>query len=143
MAVPVSIAKLTHRIKLCSERDATVDGGMPVLTRDDVLTVWAQIQPKRGSFFVNGTVAMENRENPSHYITIRYRSDLQIRSTAWVYEERRASPPRWYKVLSVQDRDENGRWFQLEVRLVESADDITRPAGAEDRIVDMPKGAWS
>lgn len=143
MAPMVSLSSLTHRVKLCSAKDAVVDGGTVTLARQDALTTWAAIKPKRGSFFVDGVAAMEDREKVSHCITIRFRPDVQISSTAWVYEERRAAPPRWYKVLAIVDREEKGRWTELDVRLVESSDDLVKPeAPVVDRAASLPKGAW-
>ena len=99
-----------------------------ILTREDVLTAWAHIEAKRGSMYgPQGLVVRENQDVRSHRITIRYRTDVDIKSTAWVNEARLKSPPRWFKVLGVTDGIE---CFILDVRLVERSETAMSPVAS-------------
>ena len=122
-----TISALKHRVVLCSAQDVTIAGTAMVINRAAVTEAWARIEAKRGSFFGrDGTVVDESREKASHTVDIRYRTDLAIRSTAWLYEARLMSEPRWYKVLDVRDFDEDGRFWRFECRLV-AASDLQQP----------------
>ena len=63
---------------------------------------------------------MEEADRVTHIITIRGATEVDITSAAWVYEEFRKSPPRWYKVVGFSDVD---RWIRMTCRLVERSDD--------------------
>lgn len=147
MAEILSIAELRHHVQLCSQKDVVTRDGNLFLARADVLTCWAKIEDKKGSLHgPTGLVTRESHDVRSHRITIRYRTDVDIKSTAWVYEARIKSPPRWFKVLAVTDRDSA---FILDVRLVErsevamapvapesvaQAPDLTKPRAAPDTV---------
>jgi head-tail adaptor len=142
MKSKISVAALRHRISLCTMQDVVVDGDEMRLTRKEVFGAWAAIEAKRGSMFAQGGVVIqESLDVQSHLITIRYRYDYAISSAAWVYEERRKSEPRWYKVLSVKDT--TSEWWVLSCRLVEKSDFVSQPqpdAPANPFLVGKPQG---
>lgn len=120
------IAGLDHRISLCTMHDVVEEvagSGVMSLRREAIAEQWAQIVAKAGSFFTREGQAIEpgreTRQVRTHQIVMRYRADLNVSGSAWVYERRRKSSPRWYKVLGVSD---NGLYFTLDVRLVERSD---------------------
>lgn len=115
----ISIKDLRHKVWLCTAKDVVAAPGEIEIARQPVLWAWARIQPKRGQqFAASGFAAHDEAERPSHEITIRFRPDVDIRSTAWLYEERPQSGRRWYKVLEHRD-SECGRWVLLRSRLIE------------------------
>jgi len=121
------ISDLRNRISLCSMRDVVEQGGVMTLARDNIATVWARVyaQPHLPSFISKyGYAIKEPHERPTHLITIRYKIDLDLTSTAWIYEARLKSPPRWYKMVGCYD-DEN--WIVMHAHLVERSDLATPP----------------
>jgi head-tail adaptor len=124
------IRQLNHRVTLCSASDVLAEPGKLSLVREGVLTCWAAITPSRSSYFSReGAAVMERADYYSHHVFIRYRTDISVRSTAWVYEARLKSEPRWFKVVDVLNVDEDSRFWRLSCRLVE-ASDLVRPPDA-------------
>ena len=116
------ISDLRNRISLCTMRDVVEDGGVMTLARDNIATVWARVyaQPHLPSFISPyGYAVQESSDRPTHLITVRYKIDLDISSAAWVYEVRRKSPPRWYKILGFAERED---FITMHAHLVESSD---------------------
>lgn len=125
----LTIAELRHKVQLCSQSDVVTTNGNLFLARADVLACWAKIEDKKGSLHgPTGLVTRESHDVRSHKITIRYRTDVDIKSTAWVYEARLKSPPRWFKVLAVADQAD---MFVLDVRLVERSENAMTPVAPE------------
>jgi hypothetical protein len=123
------IATRKHRVVLCKADDIILDCATIVLKRTALLEYWARITPTRSSLLGrDGFAVADNREKPTHRIHMKYRSDMVLASTAWVYERLLKSPPRWYKLLDVRDDCiDNQRYLSLECRLVEAGDDIVEP----------------
>src|SRR6186713_2629852 len=116
------ISDLRNRISLCTMRDVVEEGGVMMLARDNIATVWARVysQPHLPSFISQyGYAVQESAERPTHLITVRYKIDLDISSAAWVYEVRLKSPPRWYKILGFAERED---FITMHAHLVESSD---------------------
>ena len=123
----MNIGKLNHRIALCSMRDVVEAGGEMALTRHEVARLWAYIEPTSylASFLSrSGYAIQESAMSPTHLITIRNLPNIEISSAAWVYEEKRQSAPRWYKVLGFTDMD---NWVRLTTHLVERSDRAQAP----------------
>jgi head-tail adaptor len=121
------VSDYKHRITICTSVDV-VEGPLMVMTRKTAFDTWASIRSHRGALFSKDGVAIqEQRSNSSHEIMIRYRTDREISATAWIYEQRLKSSPRWFKVLSVEDADEDSRVWKFRCRLVERADDVSKP----------------
>lgn len=137
----LKIALLKSRITLCSQDDVVVENGVMLLIRKGIRTCWARIDERRGSLTGPDGLTVGDYDNQmSHIITTRYMYDIDIRSTAWVYEKRLKSPPRWFKVYGVSD---SRLAYQLAVRQVERADQASHPvAEVEPSIFDakpMPR----
>jgi len=138
----VSISALRHRVSLCTQQDiVTADGGLR-LPRAHVTTVWAAIEQRRtNSFGPNGAVSyVQDRNKYTHRIYIRRNPELLVTHTAWLYEARTKSAPRWFKVLDVGETDSlwsplilNQRrasympLFRFDCMLVERGDDLQEP----------------
>ena len=143
MAKRITTADLKHSIVLCSAKDVVVDAGTIALVREPAFRCWASVKEFRGPLMSGGFEVTKDRETASHDIVIRYRSDVDVAATAWVYEARGTSQPRWYKVLETFDIDEAGRWHRLRCRLTNRADFVTPPAlvdGAKLGAVPLPQG---
>lgn len=125
------IAKLKHRVKLCSQADVVTGDGEFTLSRATVLTVWAGIEVKQSSMFnrEGGFAIGEANTRQTHVITTRYRRDIDIGQTAWIYEERLQSAPRWFKVLAVSDYDEC--WI-FKCRLYQQGEAAVAPTDEDD-----------
>lgn len=140
------IAKLRHRVLLCSQRDVIVDGTEMRLNREGVAKFWAAIEAKKASTFTpHGAAAKDSRAQRTHVITTRYRPDLNISMMAWLYEERCQSSPRWFKILAVNQTEMKGtEYFMFNCRLVERSDELTPPTdGGEGRkgpVAGLPPG---
>lgn len=108
------------------------------LAREEIMLTWAQIEVRRGSFIgVSGYSIDQDLEKRTHLITIRYRTDLEITSAAWIYEKRLKSAPRWYKVIEILNDD--SEFVDIWCRLVEQSDHATPPV-ATLAGQDMPQG---
>lgn len=120
-----SVASLSHRVSLCTANDVVLENGAYRITKEKVLSMWASIEPKLGSMFSReGFTVMESTSRQTHVICMRYRRDFDITSSAWIYEERLQSAPRWFKILAVSD--ENDKWY-FKCRLVEQSDMVREP----------------
>jgi head-tail adaptor len=123
----VNIGDLRHRIALCSMKDVVEKDGMMSLSRVDIVRLWANVQAQNWmSSFISraGYATQEGAHSPTHLITIRNQSWIEITSAAWVYEEKLKSAPRWYKVLGFTDA---GDWLRLTTHLVERSDKAQPP----------------
>ncbi len=68
-----------------------------------------------------GFAIKELTDRPTHLIFVRAALGIEYSSAAWVYEERRKSMPRWYKVIGFS---EQGHWIMLQCHLVEKDDSV-------------------
>lgn len=122
-------ADLKHRVTVCTSADVVTTDGALVLTRTKAWDTWAMIEPHRGSMFSReGYAIREGREQASHRIVIRLRPSVLISSAAWLYEARRISAPRWFKILDVKEIGEAARFWEFTARETERSDEITAPA---------------
>lgn len=120
-----AIADRSHRVTICSGQDVVNEAGELRLTRVGAWDCWASIVARRPSAFsAAGYAIKEPRESASHEIAIRYRTDKLISAGAWVYEARRKSAPRWFKVLSIR---QEGEELILSCRLIERSDEALAP----------------
>lgn len=134
------IADRRHRVTICSAQDVVTEAGELRLTRVGAWDCWAAIKATRPSTFGrDGYVVKDPREGASHEIAIRYRTDKLISAAAWVYEARRKSAPRWFKVLSIR---QEGEELILSCRLIERSDDVLAPVepGEALRPAALPQG---
>lgn len=83
---------------------------------------------------------MEPREQRTHYIIMRYRSDIEITTAAWLHEARLKSAPRWFKILNVMDENELGEYWKFEVRLMENSDEAIEPTAPNQGHLYVPEG---
>lgn len=124
----IRITDLKHWVVLCAQHDIVMQAdGTMVLAREGIAGMWAMIVPKRGSTFSREGYVVQDpgggkREIRSHIVTIRQRADLDITAFAWVYERKRQSPSRWFKLLGTMDTHEDGRFTSLDVVMLERGD---------------------
>jgi hypothetical protein len=117
------IADMGHRVALCTAKDVVVDNGTMEIRREAVRWTWAAMehQTHLPSFLSQAGYAIkELAERATHRIRVRTGIDVDFASTAWVYETRLKSPPRWYKVLGFVEEDCH---IMLECHLQERNDD--------------------
>jgi hypothetical protein len=115
-------ADLEHRIALCRQSDVVVTNNIMELQRTSVVWTWARIKSYYGvpAFMsVQGYAIIDPAGRATHAVTVRGGLQIEISATAWIYEERRKSPPRWYKVLGFTDPV---GWLHMTARLVEKSD---------------------
>lgn len=134
------IREFRHRLRICSEKDVVNNGNMS-LSRDDIYSGWAKIEPKKSSQFAGNGVAISG-DARTHKIYMNYRRDMQMSGKAWLYEERLQSAPRWFKILSVID---DGCYWCFDCKLTERGDGLIPPQKPVECVennsaVSMPKG---
>ena len=139
-----SIGSLRHRVKLCTQQDVVLIGTTDLkLARNEVLETWAEISNRaavamspEGAALRESVSTVKNfagtRKSASHLqthvIRIRYRPDLNFSVLAWIYEERRKSSPRWFKILKIaQTEDGSDPFFTFDCRLMERGDNLIEP----------------
>lgn len=106
--------------------DIVDEGGTMRLAREVVSLTWAQIEARRGAFIgVSGYNIDPLEEKRTHLITVRYRTDLEFTSAAWIYEKRLKSAPRWYKVIEILN--DHSEFVSIWCHLAEQADTATPP----------------
>jgi hypothetical protein len=128
----MKISAFKHRVALCTAYDEALTEIAVLLKREKAFDAWAAIDPVRGSFWLNQFAERENRESPSHTITIRWSPNYDISGYAWLFEQRAKSGGRWFKVLSVQELDDKARWWVFGCRLVEKGNTVTPGAPADE-----------
>jgi hypothetical protein len=125
--IDLKIHEFRYRVQVCSQLDVTEEGGKMALARVPAAKLWAKVYalPHLPSFLTpSGFYAKETADRVTHWITLRYKVDIDFTSAAWIYEERLKSPPRWYKVLGFYD---NLPWVVLHCHLVEKSVKASQP----------------
>ena len=123
----VKVADLSSRVAVCSMKDVVEQNGQMELRRKEIATLWACVRPNTVSMsFISpyGYAALEAADRRTHTVIIRRKTYLDITSAAWVYEQKRITPPLWYKVLGYY---EEGCWLVLPVHLQEHSDQAQPP----------------
>lgn len=134
----VSIASRKSKVVLCSMKDISEEGGVMRLFRKGVLSAWAEIKNSKPSRFSHeGYVVEERSDKVSHIITMKYRHDIDITDSAWIYHERLKSPPRWFRIISVS---EDGIDFVFSVRLYENSFEASPPIDVNETSFLSPIG---
>jgi len=121
------ISDFSHRIQICTQLDVVEDGSTISLSRVPAAKVWAKVYalPHLPSFVSPyGYAIKETANRVTHWVTLRYKIDMDFSSAAWLYEERLKSPPRWYKVVGFYDSD---LWITLHCHLVEKSTKAIQP----------------
>jgi len=122
--------ELIHRVALCTQKDIVVDGSTMELRRESVVWTWARVRSHYGlpSIVARSGYTIFNAEGKNtiatHAISIRAGIGVDITAMAFVYEERRKSMPRWYKVLGFSETDD---YLTLPVRMIEKSDAALPP----------------
>ena len=130
-----SIAQLAHRVAVCSQQDVVIDGDTINLVRRDAYHAWCAIENKMSSMYSpNGMAIMDDRNRQTHIITVRFRRDIDIASTAWLYEERLQSGNRWFKVLGIKETDDRGEFMVLSCRLIERGSESAPPVADGEKV---------
>lgn len=132
------LKKFKHWMQVCSARDVIV-GDQLQFSQKFIYEGWAMINPRRQqTFSAEGHSVMEEKDRRTHFIHMRYNPNVEITTSAWIYEERRLSPPRWFKILFSGDEYEDGRYFKFDCRLMEAGDSIIEPS--DQNIPGIPNG---
>lgn len=127
---PPKLGDLEYRVALCRQQDIVADGQTMELHRAEVIWTWARIKTY---YFVGATLNTAGYEvldlpgtqrRPTHTITFRHGTEVELTAMAWIYEQPRKSPPRWYKVLAFS---ESVNWINAIVKLMERSDDAQVP----------------
>lgn len=124
------IHELTHRVALCSQQDVVMDSQTMELRRTGVVWAWARVKSHYGlpAFLGQmGYTIMDPQTKATHAITVRAGIGIIVTNTAYVYEEFRKSPPRWYKVLGYSEPE---NFVVLTTRLIERSDYAIPPHGS-------------
>lgn len=133
-----------HRVYLCTQNDVVVDNGTLVLIREKVKPMWAEIfnKPEKGTLFTpDGFAYKDTKETHSHRIRVLYDWRYNISNLAWIYEERRKSPPRWFKIIGLDQTEGQGtQYFMFYVRLTERSDEAVKPVTGEQ---DLTEPNWA
>lgn len=116
-----------HRVVLCSQKSDIDENGNLLVERRGMITGWAAIEIVKASRYSNSGQVVSKAEQPTHRITMNFNPDVNISVSAWIYEHRLKSPPRWFKVLSVANVEERSRYMALTARLTETTDDAEAP----------------
>lgn len=134
------IKKFKHRVHLCSNQDVIVDGKLE-FQKKFIHEGWARIDRRRAQTFSQaGQTVFEEKDRRTHFIQMRYNANIEVTTSAWIYEHRLISPPRWFKILFVGDKDEDSRLWLFECRLMEAGDDVIVPTIGDHKQLGVPEG---
>jgi len=92
----IKISDLSSRVAVCSMKDVVEQNGQMELRRKEIATLWACVRPNTTSMsFMSpyGYATMETADRRTHFIYIRRKTYLDITTAAWIYEQRRVTPP--------------------------------------------------
>lgn len=132
----IKISDLSHRVALCTMHDVVSERGNMLLIRKPVRYIWAQIDAALNlpSFITAAGYAYLESKNAwgTHRVIIRAQSHVEAGAMAWVYEEKRKTSPRWYKVLGFTESD---NWTIFITHLVERSEQAVAPAGADESLL--------
>jgi hypothetical protein len=131
VAADVKISQLKRRVAICTMKDVVMSSDTMELRREAVVWTWAKIdhQQHLPSFISEAGFAIkELATRATHRIRVRSGLGIDYSSAAWIYEEFRQSPARWYKVLGFVDDTRNT--VMLECHLVESSE-LAKPTRGE------------
>lgn len=136
------IKKFKHRVLICSQDDVVIDNSGISLIRKGIYEAWAMIEPKKPSTFgIDGSAVLDPTKNRTHVIVTRFRSDIDVTASAWIYEKRLKSPARWFKILSFVDENEDSEYFAFTCRVMEAGEGLTEPVDARLSLaVPLPNG---
>jgi hypothetical protein len=125
--IDLKIHEFRYRVQICSQLDVVEDGSTISLSRVPAAKLWAKVYALPhlpSNLSPAGFYVKEDANRVTHWITVRYKVDIDFTSAAWIYEERLKSPPRWYKVLGFYD---NLPWVVLHCHLVEKSVKASQP----------------
>jgi hypothetical protein len=124
------IHELNRRVVLCSQDDVVVNATTMELKRTGVVWAWARIKSHYGlPSYVSAQsdyTVMDPRTKATHAITVRSGIGVLVTNKAFVYEEFRKSPPRWYKVLGYSEPE---GFLVMTCRMIERSDFAIPPQG--------------
>jgi hypothetical protein len=133
------IKKFKHRVQVCSAEDVVVNGKLE-FRQKFIYDGWAMINPRRTqTFSMEGQTVFEEKDRRTHFIHMRYNPNVLLTTSAWIYEARLKSPPRWFKILFSGDEYEDSRYFKFDCRLMSTGDDILEPQN-DQKFVGIPEG---
>lgn len=116
---------LSHRVALCTMHDVVAKDGKMTFLRVPVQFIWAQVDAALNLpvFMTAGGYSYKESQDAwySHRVIIRSQSHIEASCMAWVYEEKRKTSPRWYKLLGFTESD---NYTLLITHLVERAEDM-------------------
>ena len=131
-------------VQLCTQNDVVESDGLFKLRRSVALKGRVKIEANSASNFnPQGGAYDGNREKRTHLITMRYNPQLIVTNLAWIYEARRKSAPRWFKILKVKQTEDAGPpYFVFDCKLRELSDLAPEPApnGTFRPTVPLPDG---
>lgn len=129
---PYKIADFRHRVAICTMQDVVESNGMMALSRKDVYHCWAYIDHVRLSAFAKGGFSVKDLiDERTHSIVIRYNRTIDYTTSAWIYEERLQSGPRWFKLLRHVVSNEDGEYLICDAKLVERGDEVRKPVDTD------------
>ena len=124
------IHELIHRLALCTQKDIVVGPSTMELRREAVVWTWGRVRSHYGlpSIIAQSGYSIFNaigvNTTATHAITVRAGISVEITAMAFIYEEFRKSPPRWYKVLGFSETDD---FLTMPVRMIEKSDAVLPP----------------
>jgi hypothetical protein len=132
--------KFKHRVAICRAEDVVIDGQL-VFQKRFIKEGWAMIETRRVQTFSQQNQAVfEEKDRRTHFIYMNYDPNLLLSTAAWLYEERRKSPPRWFKILFAGEEHDDSMFFQFDCRLIERGDDIMEPVMSQRPQLGVPAG---
>jgi hypothetical protein len=135
--------KFKHLVQVCSAEDVADGNGGISYQKKMIFEGWAMIVARRAQTVdPYGNTVMEERDRRTHFIHMRYRPNVLITSSGWIYEHRRLSAPRWFKILHWMDELEDGQYWKIECVQYEVSDDAPRPieTPTSNRLHSLPEG---
>ena len=126
----IKIADLSRRVALCSMNDIVTKDGYMALAREPKKYVWAQIDAALNlpAFITAAGYSYMESHNAwgTHRVIVRAQTHVEPTARAWVYELKRKTSPRWYKVLGFTESDQ---WIIMITHLIERSEEAVPPMG--------------
>jgi hypothetical protein len=111
---------------MCREEDIIVDGEFRI-KKDGIRSAMAKITQIRKSKLSRTGNELRTTDDATHSIEIRSTYGVEYTNSAWIYEHRLRSSPRWFKVNGIlEDVD----FTAFSVVLSERGDQVAEPSGS-------------
>jgi hypothetical protein len=122
-----SVSEMRDTVVICTTIERPDRYVSTIVERPGVIEVRARIRPAKAYQILNYQTVFKSASEITTVITIRMPPDVKVDINHWVYQKT-GYAPSWYKVRSVEDIENQGRFLALYCTLDVLNDERSDPA---------------